>query len=222
MNRNAHLLSPEEDLRILREMLTPEMILEPDTGTDGKPRLKLTDSDNPKTCVTITGLLPHTIAVKSDGAPCISRCFQSSRGEAKRSDYILICAGEKERWVVFVELKGSMKYVSVDGLASQLLGSRCFLSMYEQPAGCSGRVRVFSVRMRSGMLSSPNPRGSAADGRRIPLPLMQASNPGTEYGITAAYKKSRNAWEYGSGDWCNPTPKPYDTTTTGFAFKFVY
>ncbi|MDV0443497.1 hypothetical protein [Methanorbis rubei] len=118
--------TPEEDLRILREMLVPEMILEPDTGTDGKPRIKLTDPDNPNTCVTITGLLPHTIAVKSDAVPCTGRCFQSSRGEAKRSDYILICAGEKERWVVFIELKGSMKYASLHGVASQLLGSRCF------------------------------------------------------------------------------------------------
>ena len=118
--------TPEEDRRIRREMLIPELILEPDTGPDGKPRLKLTDPDNPNTCVTITGLLPHTIAVKSDGTPCISRCFQSSRGEAKRSDYILICAGEKERWVVFIELKDSMKYTSLHGITSQLLGSRCF------------------------------------------------------------------------------------------------
>lgn len=197
MNPFAQPLSSEEDLRILREMLTPEMILESNTGTDGKPRLRLTDPDNPKASVTITGLLPHMIAVKSDAVPCTARCFQSSRGEAKRADYIPICAGEKERWVVFVELKGSMKYVSVDGLASQLLGPR-----------------FSSVRMRNGMLSSPDPRGSAADGRRTPLPLMQTYNPGTEYGITAAYKRSRNAGEYGSGDWCNSSQNRTDTATT--------
>lgn len=135
--------TPEEDLRILREMN-----LESYTCIDGKLRRKLTDPDNPKTCVTITGLLPHTIAVKSDGAPCISRRFWSRKGEAKRSDYILIYAGEKERWVMFVELRRSMKHVSVDGLASQLLGSRCFFE-YVRTTGmmfwaCPGFLSSYS------------------------------------------------------------------------------
>ena len=77
MTHTAQPLPPEEDLRILREMLVPGMITEPDTGTDGKPRLRLTDPDNPKATVTITDLLPHTIAVKSDAVPCTSRCFQT-------------------------------------------------------------------------------------------------------------------------------------------------
>lgn len=168
--------TPEQDLQILREMLVPDMILEPETGVDGKPRLRLTDPDNPNACVTITGLLPHTLAVKSDRAACISRCFQSSRGEARRADYILICAGEKERWVVFVELKGSMKYTSFHGLASQLLGSRCFFE-YVRCTGrmfwaCPGFLSAYAERY------VVFPRSSRRGGSR----LFGASAGGTGFG----------------------------------------
>ena len=118
--------TPEEDLRILREMLVPEMILEPFTGPDGKAWLRLTDPDNPRSCVTITDLLPHTLAFKSDAFTTPARCFQSSRGEAKRADYILISAGEKERWVIFIEIKGSTRSAYTTAICNQLRGSRCF------------------------------------------------------------------------------------------------
>lgn len=120
------LMHPSEDLRILREMLVPEMILEPFIGTDGKAWLRLTDPDNPRSCVTITDLLPHTLAFKSDAFTVPGRCFQSSRGEAKRADYILISAGEKERWVIFIEIKGSPRFAYNAAIYNQLRGSRCF------------------------------------------------------------------------------------------------
>ncbi len=98
----------------------------PFIGTDGKAWLRLTDPDNPKSCVTITDLLPHTLAFKSDAFTSPARCFQSSRGEAKRADYILISAGEKERWVIFIEIKGSPRSAYNAAICNQLRGSRCF------------------------------------------------------------------------------------------------
>lgn len=115
-----------QDFEVLQELLREDMLIFPHVGDDGKFWLELTDPENPASLVTLRGLLPDTVAVKSDKFSWVTRCFCSSKGEAKRSDYILFCASESERWIVFMEIKASPLSATRSHIVDQLKGSRCF------------------------------------------------------------------------------------------------
>ncbi|HJJ53889.1 MAG TPA: hypothetical protein O0X66_05255 [Methanocorpusculum sp.] len=128
----------DDDICILRELIKQNMIVEPFINADsGKYDLRLIDQQNPHSKVRITDVPRNTLAIKSDYFDEANKFFNSTKGECKRSDYIIISTNNADKWAIFVELKQSTAHSKQKDIINQLRGTRCF---YEY---CRYTIRQF-------------------------------------------------------------------------------
>ncbi|MBF0294012.1 MAG: hypothetical protein HQL96_02395 [Magnetococcales bacterium] len=109
------------DSDILLDMLHKEITT---STNDSKIKLKEENSY----AVTIADLPSDAIIIKTDSFPAPLGCFQNTRGECKRADYILI--SETKKVILFIELKGNKEDGST--IIKQLKGALCVAAYFRE------------------------------------------------------------------------------------------
>ena len=113
------------DTDILKELFRPDVFVPPSAN-----KVELTEPLHPEDSVSIHGLPDDAVCIKSDVLDLRKLLGNTSKGECKRADYIII--SETKKHVLFIELKKSK--APWKDVCQQLHGSYC-LARYCQEIG---------------------------------------------------------------------------------------
>lgn len=113
---------PDPDMEILSQMLKPSAFAEL-KGERNKPRVVLTEPQDPKSSATISGLPSDALIVRLDAFNCLNRVFKGQHGECKCADYVII--SEKKKRIICIELKRTKDAWSQ--IVRQLHGAHCIV-----------------------------------------------------------------------------------------------
>jgi hypothetical protein len=112
------------DFKILREMIKKNALIE--VSNSGR-KYQVTLSEPQQTSsVTIVGLPQQTLVIKADEFPAPRNFFHGSKGENKRSDFILITNTKNKKIILYIEMKSNTDLEWK--MTQQLKGARCLMS----------------------------------------------------------------------------------------------
>ena len=92
----------------------------------GKSKVVLVEPECPDSSVTICGIPSDAIVIKADFFKSPDSVFVGTRGECKRSDYIIIAKTDNDVVIIYIELK--RKKAHRNEIIQQLTGAKCFMS----------------------------------------------------------------------------------------------
>ncbi len=117
------------DFGILRELIKPGAIIEPNERKDTKYNIVLqeTDTQNPYQ-VKINNIPGEILAFKPDKFPDTSNYFRNRKGECKRADFVIIINGYNKNWILYIEMKSGKG--CPDKIVKQLKGAECMTSYF--------------------------------------------------------------------------------------------
>ena len=114
------------DVDVLRDLFREDTLATIAQSSSRQATVVLEESEDPPYELSITGAPYDTIAFKTDRFPAPTSVFNNRKGECKRADYVIISSDEKERWIVYVEMKrGAGERVDIE---RQLRGARCVVA----------------------------------------------------------------------------------------------
>lgn len=119
------------DIDVLKDMFKDSAIVKLDDSYK-KKKVKLTEPQCPQSELTINGIPEDSIVIKSDALKLTETIFKGTKGEGKRGDYIIISETNKQKVIIYIELKNTTD--SEKEIIQQLKGSYCF-SHYIQKIG---------------------------------------------------------------------------------------
>ncbi len=124
------------DFEILHEMIVPAAIV-PVDSTKARRSVCLTEPEN-TSCITISGLPEKTMIIKTDSFRAPDTWFNGTKGERKRSDFIIIADNGRKKVILYIEMKSSTD--PRKEIIQQLKGAQCVM------AYCREVGRVFWER----------------------------------------------------------------------------
>jgi len=114
-----------EDLMILEQMIKDNAKV-PLIDSYGKKQVILKETQGINYEVTILDIPEQTLVIQSDLFEAPKSIFKNSKGECKRSDFILISDQDNLKVIMFIEMKAG-KAIEKE-IIQQLKGSECLIS----------------------------------------------------------------------------------------------
>lgn len=114
------------DVDVLRDLLREDTLAATEQSSSGKATVVLAESEGPPYELSVTGVPYDTIAFKTDRFPPPTCVFNNRKGECKRADFVIVSSDEKERWIIYVEMKRGAG--ERDDIERQLRGARCVVA----------------------------------------------------------------------------------------------
>jgi len=129
-------MTPHEILEKFKVLFTDSFITTPEKHKE-RYRFLLTEADeNAKLReVEVRNVPQNSILVKMHAYPPPEKIFQSTRGERKRCDYIILTSYKDDLYFIFIEMKS--RELDNKDVIPQLVGGNCFM-IY-----CSNMVAMF-------------------------------------------------------------------------------
>lgn len=121
-----------EDIKILREMLIPDVQI-PLQPRPGKPSVELTDKKG-KTSARIKGLPHDSVVIRAEAFEGPLTIFRGSKKERRRADFVIVSNEDTKKWVVCIETQAGNRKRAAH-IKAQLKGAQCFVSYCK----CIGR-----------------------------------------------------------------------------------
>lgn len=115
------------DMEILSQMMKDSALVCSEGSAD-RPRVILRESQAPDSSATISHLPSDALVIKVDSFRSPDGVFNGSKGECKRSDFVII--SQKKKCIVHIELKRTKD--SLSQIIKQLAGSQCFIKYCQE------------------------------------------------------------------------------------------
>jgi len=116
-----------QDMEILTQMIKITALVALD-GSTGQPRVLLREAQANDSSASISLLPSDAVVIKVDAFRSPDDVFCGTKGECKRSDYVII--SEKKKCVVHIELKREKG--TWNQIVNQLIGSHCFVKYCQE------------------------------------------------------------------------------------------
>ncbi len=117
------------DLQILRQMIKDDAMV-PLPATSSKHTVKLVEPQAPGSSVTICGLPNDSVVIKADFFSPPSSVFRGSKGECRRSDFVILADSGNQKVILYIEITSSRK--PRPEVVQQLKGAQCFVAYCQQ------------------------------------------------------------------------------------------
>ena len=117
------------DIDLLQDLIREEALALIVTNRYGNKEIVLEEIDHrdqPKYILRILNVPDNVIAFKTDLFPAPSSIFKNTKGECKRSDYVIIASDDTNNWIVYIEMERSSTKSKTE-IEQQLRGAFCLV-----------------------------------------------------------------------------------------------
>jgi len=120
------------DIALLRDMIKDNVKMQiVNDKYDKKKQVILTETKGSEYSATINGMPDNAIVIKADAFKSPDTFFNGSKGECKRSDYVIIADTDSKKVIICIEMKAGEGNTEKK-IIQQLKGSKCFVAYCQE------------------------------------------------------------------------------------------